>query len=159
MGVPWDEERGGGGEYCGSIWDGCWQGARDRGHCLTLQVQGHHSQLAVCSTHNRGNYCWSQKLKGSSINSQLILIVEEKASWFLVKACGCHKPSLNGCPEFFKMSILEKKKLEEAEASLDVYFEFFCWRWSKKTIWNLRTFETVFPKVHFRFHNSCCKFV
>ena len=123
MGVPWDEERGGGEEYCGSIWDGCWQGARDRGHCLTLQVQGHHSQLAVCSTH-RGNYCWSQKLKGSSINSQLILIVEEKASWFLVKACGCHKPSLNGCPEFFKMSILEKKKLEEAEASLYVCFEF-----------------------------------
>ena len=30
MGVPWDEERGGGGEYCGSIWDGCWQEARDR---------------------------------------------------------------------------------------------------------------------------------
>ena len=29
----------------------------------------------------------------------------------------------------FKMSILEKKKLEEAEASLYVYFEFFCWFW------------------------------
>ena len=28
--------------------------------------------------------------------------------------------------EFFEMSILEKKKLEEAEASLYVYFEFFC---------------------------------
>ena len=110
MGVPWDEERGGGGEYCGSIWDGCWQGARDRGHCLPLQVQGHHSQLAVCSTH-RGNYCRSQKLKGSSINSQLILIVEEKASWFLVKACGCHKPSLNGCQSSSRCQSLRRKSL------------------------------------------------